>query len=258
MQLHEFRKGKTEYKYIEEGEGPVILLLHGLMGELSNFTHLIEHLPSKGYKVVAPLFPVFDLPKLKTSVAGLCEFLKHFVDEKGFTQFTPLGNSLGGHVGLYFTNKYPEYIENLVLTGSSGLYENAMGVSYPKRGDKDFMRRKVEEVFYDPKMATEELIEEVFETVGSTRKAMTLVLFAKSAIRHNMGKDIEKMNVPVCLIWGKNDIVTPPEVATEFHERLPQSDLFWIDQCGHAAMMEKPQEFFDTLLPWLNEKYKKN
>ena len=66
-----------------------------------------------------------------------------------------------------------------------------------------------------------------------------------------MGGDLHKMDLPVCLIWGKNDQITPPEVAEEFHKLLPNSELFWIDECGHAPMMEKPQEFNNLLEPWL-------
>ena len=78
---------------------------------------------------------------------------------------------------------------------------------------------------------------------------------AKSAIRHNMSKDLHKINIPVALIWGRNDKITPPEVAIEFNNLLPNSELYWIDQCGHAAMMEHPDEF-NRLLKGFLEKYK--
>jgi pimeloyl-ACP methyl ester carboxylesterase len=72
-------------------------------------------------------------------------------------------------------------------------------------------------------------------------------MMAKSAIRHNVSNEIHNIKVPVCLIWGKNDTITPPDVAEEFHELLPNSELHWIDQCAHAPMMEKPEEF-NTIL----------
>jgi pimeloyl-ACP methyl ester carboxylesterase len=70
-----------------------------------------------------------------------------------------------------------------------------------------------------------------------------LLAMAKSAIRHNMKKDLYKITIPVSLIWGRNDKITPPEVAVEFNELLPDSELHWIDKCGHAPMMEHPEEF---------------
>jgi pimeloyl-ACP methyl ester carboxylesterase len=138
-----------------------------------------------------------------------------------------------------------------VITGSSGLYESAMGGSFPKRGDYEYIKKKAEDVFYDPAIATKELVDEVFETVNDRNKLIKTLAIAKSAIRHNMAKDLPKMNTPTCIIWGKNDSVTPPEVAKEFNELLPDSNLFWIDKCGHAAMMEHPKKFNDHLYNWL-------
>ena len=74
---------------------------------------------------------------------------------------------------------------------------------------------------------------------------------AKSAIRHNMANELPKMNTPTAIIWGKQDSVTPPNVAEEFNTLLPDSNLYWIDKCGHAPMMEHPEEFNTTLQQWL-------
>ena len=103
-------------------------------------------------------------------------------------------------------------------------------------------------------MATPELVDEVFETVNDRAKLIRTLAIAKSAIRHNMGKDLPKMNTPTCIIWGKNDMVTPPPVGEEFHEKLPDSDLFWIEKCGHAAMMEHPDTFNEILMAWLEKR----
>ena len=61
------------------------------------------------------------------------------------------------------------------------------------------------------------------------------------------------MKMPSCLIWGRNDTITPPEVAEEFKQLLPHATLHWIDQCGHAPMMEHPQQFNQLLDAWLKE-----
>ena len=151
-----------------------------------------------------------------------------------------MGNSLGGHIALFHTKLNPKNVSGLVLTGSSGLYENSMGESYPKRGDYDYIKKKAQDVFYDPEIATKEVVDDVFETLNNSNKLIRTIAIAKSAIRHNMAKDLPKMTVPTCLIWGKNDTVTPPSVADEFDKLLPNSELHWIDKCGHAPMMERP------------------
>ena len=143
------------------------------------------------------------------------------------------------------------------MTGSSGLYEKGMGSGYTKRGDYNVMKKKVEEVFYDPKVANKELVDEVFETVNYRYKLIKIIAMAKSAIRHNMAKDLPKMKLPCLIIWGRNDNVTHPEVGIEFNNLLPNSDLSWIDKCGHAPMMEHPEKFNEILLDWLKAKFKK-
>lgn len=246
------REGK--FSYIEAGEGTPIIVLHGLMGGLSNFNAVTRFFSENGYKVIIPELPVYDLPLLKTTVKQLSSFLNKFIEHKQLSNVILLGNSLGGHIGLLYTKMYPAKVKALVITGSSGLYESSMGDGYPKRGDYEFIRKKSEEVFYDPKVATKEIVDEVFATVNDRHKLIKTLAIAKSAIRHNMSKDLPHMHTPVCIIWGKNDAVTPPNVAEEFHNLLPNSDLYWIDKCGHAPMMEHPEEFNRLLLEWLHKR----
>jgi 2-hydroxy-6-oxonona-2,4-dienedioate hydrolase len=151
-------KQDGKFSFIEEGNGEVIMLLHGLFGALSNFKDLIEHF-KKNYKVVVPILPLLEMDLLHTSVSGLEKFVQKFIEHRKYNGINLLGNSLGGHVGLVHVLKHPEKIRTLTLTGSSGLFENGMGDSYPKRGDREYMRKKTELTFYDPAMATEELLE---------------------------------------------------------------------------------------------------
>lgn len=243
-----------KFSYVEEGEGTPIIILHGLMGGLSNFEGVLNFFPDKGYKVVILQLPLYSLSLLKTSVANFAKYLKEFIDHKGYTNAILLGNSLGGHIALLGTKMYPELVKALVITGSSGLYESAMGESYPKRGDYEYIRKKAENVFYDPKIATKEIVDDVFETVNDRNKLIKTLAIAKSAIRHNMSKDLPKMSTPTCIIWGRNDNVTPPEVAEDFYRLLPDADLFWIEKCGHAAMMEHPDAFNEIMYKWLTDR----
>lgn len=246
-------KKEGEFSYAEIGEGTPIIILHGLMGGLSNFDGVADFFPKNGYKVIMPELPLYSLSLLKTNVRNFAKYVSRFIDHLGYSEVILLGNSLGGHIGLLCTRLYPEKVKALILTGSSGLYESAMGESYPKRGNYEYIKKKAEDVFYDPKVATKEIVDDVFETVNDRNKLIRTLAIAKSAIRHNMSKDLPKMLTPTCIIWGKNDQVTPPEVAEEFNELMPNSDLYWIDKCGHAAMMEHPDEFNRLLYAWLQK-----
>lgn len=252
MENHLIVEGK--FKYIEIGEGRPIIVLHGLMGQLSNFDGVVDFFPKNGYKVVLPELPLYSMPLVKTKVSSFAKFVKDFIEFKGYEDVVLLGNSLGGHIALSTVRSYPEHIAALVITGSSGLYENSMGGTYPKRHSYDYIKKKSEEVFYDPKVATKEVVDDVFATLNDRAKLIRTIAIAKSAIRHNMSKDLPNMTVPVCIIWGKQDEVTPPMVAEDFHDLLPDSDLFWIDKCGHAAMMEHPEEFNEILFKWLSDR----
>ncbi len=245
-------KEENGFSYIEEGEGNVLLLLHGLMGALSNWDEVIDTFKSN-YKVIIPILPIYDLPLITTGVKSLAKFVHKFVQYKGLNNITLLGNSLGGHVALIYVLSHPEKVKALVLTGSSGLYENAFGGSFPRRGSYDFVKEKVEYTFYDPKIATKELVDDVFRIINDRHSVIRILAMAKSAIRHNMNKDLHKIDIPVSLIWGKNDKITPPEVAVEFKELLPNAELHWIDKCGHAPMMEQPTEFNIILKSFLDK-----
>lgn len=242
-----------KFEYLTEGSGTPLIFLHGLMGNLSNFQHQVDYFSVRGYEVVIPLLPLYTMPLATTSVSSLTKFVKKFVDHKGYTKVIMVGNSLGGHIALLFQKLFPNYLSSIVLSGSSGLYEAAMGNSYPRRGDRDYIAERVRDVFHIKEVATEELIDQVFSTVNDRMKAIKTLAISKSAIRHNMAEDITSFHLPVCLIWGRQDAVTPPEVADKFHELLPNSDLFWIDNCGHAAMMEHPQEFNTIVDEWLKK-----
>ncbi|HVG40041.1 MAG TPA: alpha/beta hydrolase, partial [Chitinophagaceae bacterium] len=245
-------KEKDKFKYIEEGEGEPLVLLHGLFGALSNFRDLIEYFRND-YKVIVPLLPLFELDILHTSVGGLAKFVHRFIESKGLNNIHLLGNSLGGHVALVYLLKHPERTKSLILTGSSGLFENGMGDTYPKRGDYEYIKKKTEITFYDPNTATKELVDEVFEITRNRIKVIKIIALAKSAIRNNLGDELNNIKQPTLLIWGNNDSVTPPFVAREFHKLIPNSELYFIDKCGHAPMMEVPDEFNRILYKFLTK-----
>lgn len=244
-------KHEGEFSYIDEGSGSTILILHGLFGALSNFSDVIDGFKGK-YRVLIPVMPIYDMPMRQASLEGLLAFIERFVDTMGLTDMTLLGNSLGGHVGLMYTLAHQENVRSLVLTGSSGLFENTMGGSFPKRGSYDYIKERVAYTFYDPATATKELVDEVFEITSSIPKCMNIVQIAKSAQRNNMADDLPNIKVPTCLIWGLNDTITPPQVGHEFNRLIPNSELFFIDKCCHAPMMERSEPFNRFLDGFLN------
>jgi pimeloyl-ACP methyl ester carboxylesterase len=234
------------FRYIDEGQGEVLLLLHGLFGALSNWDGVIDGFSDR-YRVLIPVMPIYELPMREATLESLVGFVERFVAHRQLTDLTLLGNSLGGHVGLLYAFNHPDEVRRLVLTASSGLFENGMGGSFPRRGSYDFVATKVAYTFYDPAVATKELIDDVFEVTTNIPKCMSIVGIAKSAQRTNVGKDLHQIKVPTLLVWGLNDTITPPEVGHEFNRLIANSELYFIDHCCHAPMMEHPARFNQLL-----------
>ena len=238
------------FRFVDEGQGDVLLLLHGLFGALSNWDSVITTFSDR-YRVVIPLLPIYEMPIRQASLEGLVTYIEKFVVQKGLRDMTLLGNSLGGHLAILYTFKNPAQVRGLVLTGSSGLFENGMGGSFPKRGSYNYIAERVAYTFYDPSVASKELIDEVFEITSSIPKCMSIVAIAKSAQRNNVAKDLHKIQVPTLLVWGLNDTITPAEVGHEFNRLIAHSELHFIDKCCHAPMMECPDRFNTLLNTWL-------
>jgi pimeloyl-ACP methyl ester carboxylesterase len=243
-------KKEGDFKYIDEGKGEVLLLLHGLFGALSNWEGVISGF-SSNFRVIIPLMPIYEMPVREAGLEGLLNFIEKFVKLKGLKDLTLLGNSLGGHVALMYTLANQDNVKRLVLTGSSGLFENSMGGSFPKRGSYDYIKERIEYTFYNPETATKELVDEVFDITKDIPKCMRIVAIAKSAQRHNMAKELAKIKKPTLLVWGLNDTITPPHVAHEFNNLMEFSTLRFIDKCSHAPMMEHPEKFNIILTEFL-------
>lgn len=235
--------------YIDEGSGEVFILLYGLFGSVKNFNYLAEHL-KKNYRVIVPIFPFYEMG-FSVSIFCLTEFLNQLIEELKLEKFHLLGNSMGGHIALLYTLKHPEKVESLILSGSSGLFENGMGYSFPKRKEYDYIKSKTELTFYKPETASKELVDEIFDIVNS-RKALHILSLAKSTIRNNLEKELYKIKAPCCLVWGRQDVVTPPQVADDFKRLISHAKLYWIDECGHVPMLETPDKFNEVIDHFMN------
>ena len=235
-------KEEQGFKYVDEGSGQVLMLLHGLFGALSNWEGVVSRF-SKHFRVVIPMLPIYEMPIKEAGLEGLRKFVEDFVTLKKLDSMIIMGNSLGGHVALLYTLHNGPKVDKLILTGSSGLFENAMGGSYPRRGSYDYIKERVAYTFYDPNTVSKELVDEVFETTKSIPKCMRIVAIAKSAQRNNLATDLPNIKVPTLLVWGLNDTITPPSVAYEFNRLIPNATLSFVDRCCHAPMMEHPEKF---------------
>lgn len=219
-----------------------VILLHGLFGSLSNWGNVIKNLEIN-YNVYTPTFPLFSTHFKRNSLHNLVQFLENYIQSNKIENPILIGNSLGGHVALLYALAHPNLVDKLILAGSSGLYESNLQASFVRVRDYEYIKNKVEEVFETKNVVTKELVDDVFSTANTPTKALSIISIARDAKRQNLKHLLHKIDQPVLLVWGKQDIVTPPDVAEEFFAHLPNAKLAYIDHCGHVPMMEQPLLF---------------
>lgn len=209
--------------YIDTGDGAMVVLLHGLFGNLAMWKHVIEDL-KKNYRVVVPRLPMYDLPIEHTNIKFLAKVLHEYLDWNQCSDVTLVGHAIGGQVALMYTNLNPSNVRKIVLTGSSGLFENSPFLEGPtSESSLAFVDEKVREVFYNKDFVPGTLIREVYETVQNIPKRMALGQLARSSMHSNVSPFLGKLPHPVLLAWGLDDKITPPDVALHFHDLLPNS-----------------------------------
>jgi len=219
-----------------------VILLHGLFGSLSNWGNVIKNLEIN-YNVYTPTFPLFSTHFKRNSLQNLVQFLENYIKSNKIENPILIGNSLGGHVVLLYALAHPNLVDKLILAGSSGLYESNLQASFVRVRDYEYIKNKVEEVFETKNVVTKELVDDVFSTANTPTKALFIISIARDAKRQNLKHLLHKIDQPVLLVWGKQDIVTPPDVAEEFFAHLPNAKLAYSDDCGHVPMMEQPLLF---------------
>ena len=237
--------------YLVKGKGEIILLLHGLFGELSNWKSVMNHF-SKTHKIIIPKIPITEIDVKNANLKDLTTFVRSFTKKLNLESFILMGNSLGGHIALIYSIIYQKNVKKLILTGSSGLYENSFGGSFPKRGDYNYINERINHTFYNPNILTKKYVDNVFNTLNDNSKCLNIITVARSAQRNNLAKKLYKIKCPTLLVWGLNDTITPPSVAHQFNNLIPKSSLRFIDKCCHAPMMEQPKKFNKVIEPFIN------
>jgi pimeloyl-ACP methyl ester carboxylesterase len=239
---------KNEYTALEHGCGIPLVMLHGMMGRPQNWAPLFEHLPAD-CRAIALRFPFFDDGVALRTVEAVEGYLLGFLDAWGLQEAVLCGNSLGGHVGLDLAARLPARVRGLVLTGSGGLFERSFGhvSSHPPR---QWVYDRIREIFHEESHVTDELVDEVVRLIAIRRNTRDLVAIARSAKRDNVSDRLGRIACPALLVWGRQDRITPPDVAEEMTRLIPRSELVWLEECGHAPMIERPREFGQAVGRW--------
>lgn len=238
--------------YLDTGDGPVVILLHGLFGNLSIWKHVIAEL-RRDYRIIIPRLPLFGIPVRETSVKYISEVLYEFLDWHQLDNVTLVGHGLGGQVALMHANHFPQSTRRIVITGSGGLSLNNLLSEPDTDQDYETISRVLKEAFYDRSRVTHAMVDRIYDTIHDSSHRQTIHRLSEVTESNAVNSFLYKIQQPILMVWGIQDKISPPEVAVNYHDHLPNADLRFIPQCGHLPMVEQPDQFNSLVVEFLNK-----
>ena len=237
---------------LECGNGMPVVFLHGLVGLNEHWDAVVDRLSGR-CRCVTLEIPLLSLRGVDCSLSAVSAMTMQFVDHEVGEPAILVGNSFGGHVALRVTHERPELVRALVLAGSSGLIERTVVRGAPVRPSREWLIEKIGELFYDKSKMDPTDVDRAYALLNERGGARAMVKLSKTARRDNMADDLADIIQPTLLIWGREDIVTPPSAGQGFCELMPDARLRWLESCGHAPMIEAPEPFADAMIEFFDE-----
>jgi 2-hydroxy-6-oxonona-2,4-dienedioate hydrolase len=240
--------------YFEVGQGPTVILLHGLGGAKEFWLANIGALASKYhvYAIDQIGFGQSDKPLLDYKIATFTDFLHGFMQAEKIAKATLVGNSFGGWIALDFTAQYPEMVDKLVLVDAAGL---AWQKPLPDLNPSTIVgwRALIELVFYDKKMVSDEGVTQAFIQHMRNNDGYTIQrTVAGFASQFEDGK-LASIHAATLVVWGRQDELIPLASGKKLRDGIAGARLLVFDRCGHVPQIEKPAEFNQALIEFLGK-----
>lgn len=239
-------------KVLDVGRGVPVVFLHGLVGLNEHWEGVVERSRTKMRCVLFEL-PLLQLRGDQCSIQGATDVTARFLREYMNEPAVLVGNSFGGHIAAKLALAYPAQVRGLVLAGASGIIEKSMVSDIQIRPSREWLARKIGELFFDQSFMRSADLDRAYKELSDRGGARAMVKLSRSARKDHLGDSMRSITAPTLLIWGKQDVVTPPEAAAGFKKHIPHSKMVWFDRCGHAPMIEKPDEFAQAMLEFAVE-----
>jgi triacylglycerol lipase len=244
--------------YYEAGQGPTVILLHGLGANAGIWAANIGPL-SAHYHVIAPDqigFGHSDKPLIDYKIATFVDFLYGFMQTQKIAKATLVGNSLGGWIAVDFAIQHPEMVEKLVLVDAGGLsFDSAPPTINLNPASLDDTKKVLGMVFYNQAMVTDLAVAAVFARHLKDNDGYTIRRFMDGVVATDEREDtkLSSVHAPTLVVWGANDALLPLTMGERFHAGIDGSKLVAIKECGHIPQLEKPEEFNRALLDFLGQ-----
>jgi pimeloyl-ACP methyl ester carboxylesterase len=234
------------------GRGRPMVFLHGLVGLNEHWEEVTSRATTRARCVMLQL-PLLDLRGDDCSIDGATALTISFLERHVREPSILVGNSFGGHVALRIALDRPDLVRALVLAGSSGLIERTTVSEVQIRPSRAWLEEKIGELFFDRSKMRYADVDRAFQELSDRHHARAMVRLSRSARRNHLGDRIDQIKAPTLIIWGRQDVVTPPEACEEFRSKIKDSRVVWFDRCGHAPMLECPEQFGDALCEFIAE-----
>lgn len=259
-----YREQTFEYEgapvlYFDAGQGPAVMLIHGMGANLTHFGYMAPELVAAGYRVCGLDMPGFGLsgkPHRSYTVRYLAGALTALLDHLGIATATLAGHSLGGLVSADAALHEPHRVERLVLISSAGLFQMPLPFQWVAR---TIMRPGLVAMALE-RNARLLLERRVFETrnekvdhfieICTTRpdsrfaKDLARVMWSmrKELTSYHLFDQVHRLKMPTLVIYGGNDKLLPTGAVPSWAGKLPNGELEVIERCGHMPIIEKPEQ----------------
>jgi pimeloyl-ACP methyl ester carboxylesterase len=264
----------AQANYVEMGEGPPLVLVHGLSGAWQNWLENIPHF-ARTHRVVAVDLPGFGsspMPPWEISIPAYGRFLRDLCERLGIDRCSLIGNSMGGFIATELTITEPERVDDLVLVSAAGitwararrepaemlgrvgraaapfaLRLQMSGIRRPK-----FRKRAFQGVFHDPNALRREML---WENVVPALKSPGYFDAMTNLVGYDIRERLEEIEVPTLIVWGRNDRVVPVPAALSYKKRIGENaEQVIFDRCGHVPQIERPVRFNRVVEEFLKRK----
>ena len=265
LKRYEIEVDNFRWVYLAGGKGDTILFIHGFGGDKDHWLTFLKPFRAS-YHLVVPDLPGFgeSSKDIKTSydIPAQVERLKRFVDLTGLKSFHLVGISMGGYISAYFAGEYPEMVKSMILMDAAGVKSPIPGYVM-KRYQKD---KKIL-IIFKTEHGFDEFMSVVFHHPPFVPPPFKAYFAQKGACNYELYKKIlydmndsgmylletrlQKIKAKTLIIWGANDRIIHPSSVEKFERGIKDNRTVIIDQCGHLAYFEKPEQTKRVCLDFL-------
>lgn len=244
--------GQYRIHYLVAGEGRPVLLVNGLGGTSENWGHMIQEFKAKGFKVYAPDMLGFgrtDKPDVDYSISLQADVLKQFLDSQKLEQPDVVGWSMGGWIAMKYAAANPQRVHKLVLLDSAGLIYDAVNAQALRPKNVEQLAHMMDILNPNPKPIPAFVAKDIIRVMLSQDWIIDRTLKSMFTGKDVMDDHLHELTMPVLIVWGRQDLITPMDLAEKLHQGIPHNVLYVADRCGHLA----PVACADEVLPQMEK-----